>query len=143
LEITDTGDPPVSLPLSAPGPPVSMPSPHGCHAPRLKGAVGTARQRPNSLLPTAPSPCPHSDSAAPIARLLASPHTPSTACPSAPCRRLPRPTYRKVRRAAAFPRRLGRADPLRRCPTYVAIELRAAPPSMPHRAIHAPPSTRR
>jgi hypothetical protein len=43
-------DPLISLPLSAPGPPVSVPSPRGCHtpAPRLRGAVGTACVRPDS-----------------------------------------------------------------------------------------------
>jgi hypothetical protein len=49
--------------LPTPGPPDSALLPHGCHTPmpchtpHLKGAVGTARWRPNSRLPTAPSPC--------------------------------------------------------------------------------------
>jgi hypothetical protein len=68
-EITNTWDLPVSLPLSAPGPPISVLSPHGCHAPApcLKGAVRTARVRPDS--------CPHPDHAPP---LTASPRSPPT-----------------------------------------------------------------
>jgi hypothetical protein len=75
LEIADVWDPPVSLPLSAPGPPVCAPSPHGCHAPTpcLKGTVGAARIRPDSR--------PHPDHAPPPTAAVRS----HTAIHSRPC----------------------------------------------------------
>jgi hypothetical protein len=99
-EIADTGDPPVSLPLSAP---------------RLKGAVGTVRHRPNSCrLPTAPSPV-----------FAFRQHRPD----SSATRLASRATIYPVRRAGKY------ATP----PRSHAVP--AAPPSTPRRAIRAPSST--
>jgi hypothetical protein len=87
-------------PLSEQGPPVSTPSPRGCHTPapltRLKGSVGTARRRPDSHsdraprclrrrlasrapVPTAPSSVSEVDRRCPAASAVASSSTVSGA----------------------------------------------------------------
>jgi hypothetical protein len=62
-KISDMRDPPVSLPLPAPGPPLSMLSPRGCHAPCARAKMAPA----DSVAVRTPPP------------LTASPRAPPTA----------------------------------------------------------------
>jgi hypothetical protein len=140
--------------------------PRACTAPlaRLKGAVGTARRRPDSRLPTA-SRVPHSDSvvADRLATRVAGRRCPllTTRVRARRCRRLHRPCAGECARAAAFLAPLVRTNPLhprphRSPPVTTESSCHPTPASTPRRvtrchplhhkscraAVHAPLSPR-
>jgi hypothetical protein len=133
----------LSVSLSAPGPPVSTPSPRGCHAlrPRHK-SVGRQRCCPNATT---------------TSRLTSRAADRRCSKPTAPPSRQPHrrltaiPTVRSKAAARLWSgRRRRRLLPISHCavaftapPAAALVPFRLRAPVRPHRAIRVPPSTPR
>jgi hypothetical protein len=143
LEIADAWDPPVSLPLSALGPPVSAPTPRGCHAhaPRcaLKALSGPRVSVPTAICVPTALPMPP--------RLTR--HRPDRACPPRQPGRSPRLTRHRPRvrachaavaDAAIYPSDAPVSAPLVNAITSWILEVISPPPSPS--CLSSPPSSR-